>query len=75
MKFFRSLTSFLIGKRISPKKLRGEEVITLLQDEPGQGMVEYALILLLIAIVVILVLTILGTQLSITYSRIAAGFP
>jgi pilus assembly protein Flp/PilA len=44
-------------------------------DEHGQGMVEYALILLLIAIVIIIVLTIMGTQLSITYSRIAAGFP
>ncbi len=44
-------------------------------DQRGQGMVEYALIILLIAIVVIIVLTIMGTQLSLTYSRITSGFP
>jgi pilus assembly protein Flp/PilA len=44
-------------------------------NQRGQGMVEYALIILLIAIVIIIVLTIMGTQLSATYSRITAGFP
>jgi pilus assembly protein Flp/PilA len=41
----------------------------------GQGMVEYALIILLIALVVILGLTILGTQLSTVFSQIASSFP
>jgi pilus assembly protein Flp/PilA len=41
--------------------------------EKGQGMVEYALIIVLIAIVVIVVLTLLGTQISGVFSRIAAA--
>jgi len=41
--------------------------------EKGQGMVEYALIIVLIAIVVIAVLTILGTQISTVFSRIASA--
>lgn len=44
-------------------------------QEQGQGMVEYALIILLIAIVIISILTLLGTQLSVVYSRAAAMFP
>jgi len=39
--------------------------------EKGQGLVEYALILVLIAIVVIAVLTLLGTRVSEVFSRIA----
>jgi pilus assembly protein Flp/PilA len=38
--------------------------------EEGQGLVEYALILVLIAIVVIAVLTTLGTKVSGVFSRI-----
>jgi pilus assembly protein Flp/PilA len=47
------------------------------RKEQGQGMVEYALIILLIAIVVIAALTIFGEQLSTTYSKIAhnSAFP
>jgi pilus assembly protein Flp/PilA len=41
------------------------------KTERGQGMVEYALIILLIAIAVIAALTIFGTQLSTTYHDIA----
>lgn len=41
--------------------------------EKGQGMVEYALIIVLIAIVVIVVLTILGTQISQVFSRISSA--
>ncbi|OQA20152.1 MAG: Flp/Fap pilin component [Chloroflexi bacterium ADurb.Bin360] len=40
--------------------------------EEGQGLVEYALILVLIAIVVIVVLSLLGTQISGIFSTIAA---
>jgi pilus assembly protein Flp/PilA len=46
-----------------------------LPAEDGQGLVEYALIIMLIALVLIAVVTLFGTQLSTTYSQIAAGFP
>ncbi|HEX8219839.1 MAG TPA: Flp family type IVb pilin, partial [Chloroflexia bacterium] len=39
----------------------------------GQGLVEYALILVLIAIVVILILTFLGNQVNTTFSTIGSG--
>jgi pilus assembly protein Flp/PilA len=39
----------------------------------GQGLVEYALILVLIAIVVILILTWLGGQVNTTFSKIGSG--
>lgn len=41
--------------------------------EEGQGLVEYALILVLVAIVVIVILTLLGTQVSRVFSQIASG--
>jgi pilus assembly protein Flp/PilA len=41
--------------------------------EEGQGLVEYALILVLIAIVVIGILTILGNQVSTVFSTISSG--
>ncbi len=41
--------------------------------EKGQGMVEYALIIVLIAIVVIVILTILGTQISTVFSQISSA--
>jgi pilus assembly protein Flp/PilA len=39
----------------------------------GQGLVEYALILVLIAIVVILILTFLGGKVNTTFSRIGSA--
>lgn len=42
-------------------------------QERGQGMVEYALILVLIAVVVIAVVIIFGHTLSNTYSTINSG--
>ena len=44
-----------------------------LPREEGQGLVEYALILVLIAIVVIIVLTLLGDQVSSVFSNIVSG--
>jgi pilus assembly protein Flp/PilA len=44
-----------------------------IRDQKGQGMVEYALILVLIAVVVILVLTTLGHQVSSTFSTISSA--
>jgi pilus assembly protein Flp/PilA len=41
--------------------------------EEGQGMVEYALILVLIAIVVILILTTVGKQVKNVFSNISNG--
>ena len=43
--------------------------------EEGQGLTEYGLILVLIAIVVILMLGVLGNQASNAYSNIANGLP
>ncbi len=42
-----------------------------LQSEEGQGLAEYALILVLIAVVVIAAVSFLGTGISTTFSRIA----
>jgi pilus assembly protein Flp/PilA len=42
-------------------------------DERGQGMVEYALILMLIAIVVIVVLSVVGQQTNNVFSNVSNG--
>jgi pilus assembly protein Flp/PilA len=44
-----------------------------LPREEGQGLVEYALILVLIAIVVLVILGVLGTQVSTIFSQITSG--
>jgi pilus assembly protein Flp/PilA len=41
-----------------------------LHRENGQGLVEYALVLVLVAIVVIAILTLLGPQIGNVFSRI-----
>ena len=41
-----------------------------LSEEEGQGLVEYALILLLISVVVIVLLTLLGTQVNNVFQQI-----
>lgn len=43
------------------------------QDEEGQGLVEYALILVLVAIVVIAILAIVGPQIGNIFSRVTSG--
>jgi len=43
------------------------------QDEEGQGLVEYALILVLVAIVVIAILAILGPQIGNIFSKVTNG--
>jgi len=50
------------------RSLRGQD-----DDERGQGMVEYALILVLISIVVILILTTVGKQVKNVFSNISNG--
>jgi pilus assembly protein Flp/PilA len=44
-----------------------------LPREEGQGLVEYALILVLVAIVVIAILTLIGPQIANTFSKITNG--
>lgn len=41
----------------------------------GQGLVEYGLILVLIAIVIVLILTFLGSKINQTFSQIGSGVP
>jgi pilus assembly protein Flp/PilA len=43
--------------------------------DTGQGLVEYALILMLIALVVILILSIFGVELGSVYSNVIDNFP
>jgi pilus assembly protein Flp/PilA len=44
-----------------------------LNRENGQGLVEYALVLVLVAVVVIAILTLLGPQIGNVFSRILNG--
>lgn len=44
-----------------------------LPKSEGQGLVEYALILVLVAVVVIAILTVLGPQIGSVFSEITAG--
>ncbi len=44
-----------------------------LPREQGQGLVEYALILVLVAVIVIAVLTLLGPQIANTFSEVTNG--
>ena len=46
-----------------------------LPEEKGQGLVEYAIILALIAIIVIAVLRLMGPKLGNTYSTIQNSLP
>ena len=41
----------------------------------GQGLVEYGLILVLIAIAVVLILTLVGSQINNTFSRVGSALP
>lgn len=50
--------------------MHGGDVMLFLTNEDGQGLVEYALILVLVAIVVIVVLTLLGPQIGNVFSQI-----
>jgi len=45
----------------------------LFDDEQGQGLVEYALILFLVAVAVIAILILLGPQIGSVFSAITAG--
>jgi pilus assembly protein Flp/PilA len=45
----------------------------LLRDESGASMVEYALLVILIAIVALVAVALAGEELSVTYSEIASS--
>jgi pilus assembly protein Flp/PilA len=42
----------------------------ILREEPGQGLIEYALILVLVAIIVILIVGVYGSQIANYFSRV-----
>ena len=50
-----------------------EKFFYAMNDEEGQGMVEYALILVLIAVVVIAILIVVGNQVKNVFSNISNG--
>lgn len=64
------VTEIYLPSRKSQKK-GGEKMY--LPREEGQGLVEYALILVLVAIVVIAMLLLLGPQIANIFSRITSG--
>lgn len=41
--------------------------------ERGQGLVEYGLVIMLVALIIIIILAVLGTRLSIMFSQIASA--
>jgi pilus assembly protein Flp/PilA len=47
-----------------------KKLMAKMQNEEGQGLVEYALIIVLVSIVVIVALSLLGTQVSTVFSNI-----
>ncbi len=49
------------------------QVANKLPAHKGQGLVEYALVLVLVAVVVIAILTLLGPQIGNVFSRIVCG--
>lgn len=46
---------------------------SLRREEQGQGLTEYAIILVLVAVVVVAILTILGPQVGNLFSRVTNG--
>jgi len=64
------LVAFLIQKII---KKGGKYTMLFLPREEGQGLVEYALILVLVAIVVIAILLLLGPVIGNTFSNIVGN--
>lgn len=63
------------SRTLGALSLRAAEAIrgALIADEDGQGMVEYALILVLIAIVVIVILQVVGKQVNNVFSNVSNG--
>jgi len=63
-----------MGNRVLAVGERIRELVEKLRDnQEGQGMVEYALILVLISIVVIVILTTLGKNVNNVFSNVSHG--
>ena len=69
-------------QRSYPLRVEGKEVVPrrepstpepTLQEEAGQGLVEYAVILMLVAVVVIAVLGVIGHQTENVFSNVSHG--
>jgi len=65
------------GRSLENQKLLSERNYTMLfaPKEKGQGLVEYAIILALVAIVVIAVMRLLGPRIGNTFSNINSALP
>ncbi len=49
------------------------QILKSIEREEGQGLVEYALILVLVAVVVIIILTVLGSAVTLVFARVVGG--
>lgn len=56
-----------------PENHRQSQSLPLLVEEQGQGLSEYGVIIILVAIIMVALLTILGPQVANMYSRITNG--
>jgi pilus assembly protein Flp/PilA len=55
--------------------LKGKAIMLFASQEKGQGLVEYAIILILVALIIIAVLRLLGPNLGNSYSAINSSVP
>jgi pilus assembly protein Flp/PilA len=66
----KSKTLFYNGKELTLSHFRQESNMLFFPHEEGQGLVEYALILVLVAVVVIAILTLLGPTIGNVFSNV-----
>jgi pilus assembly protein Flp/PilA len=69
----RRYTHMLSTLYIRMQELVAQAKARLTDREEGQGMVEYALILVLIAVVVIIILSVVGKQVNNVFSNVSNG--
>ena len=50
-------------------------MISLVRDEQGQDLIEYALLAGLIAVICVVSVTLAGSKVSVLFSKVAAGIP
>lgn len=65
--------SRLAAPALEPSRLQGKEVVQTKSRQSGQGMVEYALILVLVSIVVIVILLTMGGQIYNVFSNVVVA--
>ena len=58
---------------LTGKAGEGGEVMLFIPGEEGQGLTEYAMILILVAVVVVLILLVLGPEIGNMFSSVVAG--